>query len=203
MSSYFYFQVNQWSFILLLLCMKNDIISHHFVTDIYSYLIFFQMILCMQFLCSTNPDQFSSLQSLSHVRICDPMDCSTPGFPVFTISWSPLRFTSIESVMPSKHLILCRSLSCSQSFSVLSFPTNQLFTSSGQSIGAWASALASVLPMNIQHWFPLGLTGLLSLKSRDFQGSFSYTTVWKHQFLVTQPSLWSSSHIHMWLLERP
>ena len=66
----------------------------------------------------------------------DPMDCTCQASQSFTISWSLLKLTSIESVMPSKHLILCLSLSCSQSFSVLSFPTNQLFTSSGQSIGA-------------------------------------------------------------------
>ena len=84
---------------------------HHFtsfVTDIYSYLIFFQIILCIQFLCSTNPDQFSSIQLLSHVRLCDPMDCSMPGFPAQPQLQSLLKLMSIELVMPSNHLILCR-----------------------------------------------------------------------------------------------
>jgi len=82
-----------------------------------------------------------------------------------------------------------------------SFPTSQHFTSGGQSIGA--SASASVLPVNIQDWFHLGLTGLISLLSKGFSRVFSITTVRKHQFFHSQPSLWSSSHIHTRLLEKP
>ena len=81
-----------------------------------------------------------------------------------------------------------------------SFPTSQLFPSGGQSIGA--SALASVLPMNIQGWFPLGLTGLISLQSKGRSRVFSNTTIQKHHFLSTQLSLQSKSHIHSWLLEK-
>ena len=84
--------------------------------------------------------------------------------------------------------------SCSQSFPASrSFPMNQLFTSGGQSIAA--SASASVLPMNIQGWFPLGLTCLISLLSRGLSRVFSNTAIRKHQFFGTQPSLWFSSHI--------
>ena len=72
-----------------------------------------------------------------------------------------------------------------------------IFATGGQSIGALASA--SVLPMNIQGWFPLGLTGLISLESKGLSRVFSSTTIWKHQFFSTQSSLWSSSHIHTWL----
>ena len=79
-----------------------------------------------------------------------------------------------------------------------SFPMSQLFAFSGQSIGV--SASASVLPMNSQGWFPLGLTGLI-LRSKRLSRVFSNTTVWKHQFFGAQPSLWSNSHIHTWLLE--
>ena len=82
-----------------------------------------------------------------------------------------------------------------------SFPVNQLFTSGGQSIGA--SASASVPPMNIQGWFPLGFTGLIFLQSKGLSRVFSNTTVQKHQFFSAQPSSWSSSHIHTWLLEKP
>ena len=78
---------------------------------------------------------------------------------------------------------------------------SQFFTSGGQSIGA--SALASVLPMNIQDWFPFGLTGSNSLKSKGFSRVFSNTTVQKHQFFGAQPSLWPSSHIHTCLLDKP
>ena len=82
-----------------------------------------------------------------------------------------------------------------------SFPMSQLFPSDGQSIGV--SASASVLPMNIQDWFPLGWAGWLSLLFKGLSRVFSDTTVQKHQFLSAQLSLWSNSHIHTRLLERP
>ena len=81
-----------------------------------------------------------------------------------------------------------------------SFPMTQLFTSDGQSIGA--SASLSVLPMNIQGWFPLGLTGLISLQSRGLSRVFSSTMIQNHQFFGVQPSLWSNSCVHIWLLEK-
>ena len=71
--------------------------------------------------------------------------------------------------------------------------------SSGQSIGV--STLASLLPINTQDWFPLGLTDLL--QSKGLSKVFSNTTVQKHQFFSDQPFIWSSSHIHTWLLEKP
>ena len=87
--------------------------------------------------------------------------------------------------------------SCLQSFPASgSFPVSQFFTSGGQSIGA--SASASVLPMNIQDWFPFGLTGLISLESKGLLRVFSNTTVQKHQFFSAELSLWSNSHIHTW-----
>ena len=90
--------------------------------------------------------------------------------------------------------------SCLQSFLASgSFPMSQSFTSGGQSIGV--SDSASVLSMNIQDWFPLGLTRLISLQSKGLSGFFSNTTVQKHQLLGIQLSLWSNSHIHTWLLE--
>ena len=90
--------------------------------------------------------------------------------------------------------------SCPQSFWASGpFLMSQLFTSGGQSIGA--SDSASVLPMNIQDWFPLGLTGLI-LQSKGLSRVFSNTTVQKHQLFGAQLSLWSNYHIHMWLLEK-
>ena len=80
-----------------------------------------------------------------------------------------------------------------------SFSVSWLFTSGGQSIGA----SASVLPMNTQDWFPLGLTGLISLKSKGLSRVFSNTTVLKHQLFTDHPFLWSNSHIHTRLLEKP
>ena len=82
-----------------------------------------------------------------------------------------------------------------------SFLMSQFFTSNGQSIGA--SASASVLLMNIQDKFPLQLTGWISLLSKGLSRLFSNTTVQKHQFFSAQLSLWSNSHIHTWLLEKP
>ena len=111
------------------------------------------------------------------------MDCSTPGLLSFTISRSLLKLMSIELVMSSNRLILCHPLfPCPQYFPTSgSFPMSWLFASDGQSIGV--SASASVLPVNIQGWFPLGLTDWISLLSKGLSGVFSSITVWKHQIL--------------------
>ena len=86
--------------------------------------------------------------------------------------------------------------SCLQAFPASgSFPMSQFFTLGGQSIGA--SVSASVLPMNIQDWYSLGLTGWISLQSKGLTRVFSNTTVQKYQFFSTQLSLWVSSHIHL------
>ena len=92
--------------------------------------------------------------------------------------------------------------SCLQSFPASgSFPVSQFFASAGQSIGA--SASGSALPMNIQDWFLLWLTGWISLQSKGLSRVFSNTTVQKHQFFGAQLSLWSNSHIPTWPLEKP
>ena len=116
-----------------------------------------------------------------------------------TDSQSLLKLMSIESVMPSSVVPFS---SCLQSFPPSgTFQMSQLFSSGGQSIGV--SASASVLPVNIQDWFPLGWTGWISLQSSGFSRVFANTTVKKNQFFSTQLSLWSNSHIHTWLLEKP
>ena len=92
--------------------------------------------------------------------------------------------------------------SCLQSFPASgSFPESQFFGSGGQSIEA--SASAPVLPKNIQDWFPLGLTGWISLQSKGLSRVFSNITVQKHQFFGAQPSSQSNSHIHTWPQEKP
>ena len=89
--------------------------------------------------------------------------------------------------------------SCLQSFPASgSFPVSQFFVSGGQSIGV----SASVIPMSTQDWSPLGWTGWISLQSKGLSRVFSNTTVQKRQFFSVQPSLWSNSHIHSWLLEK-
>ena len=136
--------------------------------------LFFYFICC----CSSITKPCSAL--------CDPMECSTQASLSFTISWSLLRLMSMESVMPSNHLILCRPLLLLSSIipSIRVFSQSWLFVSGGQSIGA----SASVLPMNIQDWFPFGLTSLISLLSQGLLRAFSSTTVQKYQFFGAQPS---------------
>ena len=106
---------------------------------------------------------------------------------------------SIESVMPSNYFILCCSLLFLPSIfpSIRVFSNDQLFTSGGQNIGASASAW--VLPVNLQDWFSLGWTGWISLQSKGLPRVLSSTTAQKHQFLSTQPSLWSNKHIYMYI----
>ena len=121
----------------------------------------------------------------------------------FTISRNLLKLMSIKLVIPSNHLILCHPLLLLPPI----FPSIRVFFNElalhigGQNIGA--SASTSVLPMNIQDWFALGLTGFISLLSKRFLKVFSSTTIWEHQFFSPQHSLWSNSHIHTWLLEKP
>ena len=105
--------------------------------------------------------------------VCDPTHCSTPGLPVY----HQLRnFMSIASVMPSNHLILCCPLLLLPSiFPNIRVFSNESAASGGQSIGV--SASASVLPMNIQDWFPLGCTGLISLQSKGLSRVFPNTTI--------------------------
>ena len=121
------------------------------------------------------------VQLLYHIQLCDPMDCSAPGFPVLHYL---LEFALTYPLSQWCHPTISSSgapfSSCPQSFPASwSFPISQLFASGGQSIGA--SALASVLPMNIQGCFPLGLTGLISLQSKGLSRVFSSTMIWKHQ----------------------
>ena len=146
---------------------------------------------------------FRSVQLLSCVRLfATPWNAACQASLSIPNSCLP-KLMSIESVMPSSHLILCHPLFLPPSIFPASgsFPVSQLFTSGDQSIGV--SASASVLPMNIQDWFPLRLTSLISLLSRGLSGVFSNTTVQKHQFFGAQLSLWSNSHIHTWPLEKP
>ena len=145
-------------------------------------------------LCETDcecPDCLLWVQALQHLRydcVVQLLSCvqlfATPWTATcqaslsFTISWSLLKLMSIESMISFNYLILCHTLLllCSIPASE-SFPKNWLFTSGGQTTGA--SASATVLPINIQGWFPLGLTGLISLLSKKLSRVFSSTTVQK------------------------
>ena len=128
---------------------------------------------------------------LQHPRPC----CPSPNPRVYSNSCS-LSWWYHPTISFSVTLFC----SCLQSFPASgSFPMSQLFASGGQSIRV--SASASVFPMNIQEWFPLGWTGWISLQSKGL--SRVNTTVQKHQFFGAQHSLQSNSHTHMWLLEKP
>ena len=147
--------------------------------------------------CSS--DQFSSVIQ-SCATLCDPMKCSRQASLSITNYQSSLKLTSFESVMPSSHLILCRPLLLLPPIppSIRVFPMSQLFAWSGQSTGL--SALASFLPKNTQGSSPSEWTGWISLQSKGLSRVFSNTTVQKHQFLGTQLSSQSNSHIHTRLL---
>ena len=136
-------------------------------------------------------------QSLSSVWLfVNPWTAARQASLSITNARSLLKLMAIESVMPSNHLILCRRVLLSSIFPTSGyFQMSQFFESDGQSIGV--SASASVLRMNIQDWFPLGLTGLISLQSKELSRVFSNTTVQKHQFYSTQLSLWYNSHPYM------
>ena len=146
--------------------------------------------LLLLFSCSVMSN-FSQPHGLQHARLpCPP---SSPR--ACTCPWSQWCHPTVSSsVVPFSSCLL--SFPASESF-LMSYP----FTSGSQSVGA--SASAPVLLMNIQGWFPLGLTGWLSLQSKGLSRVFSSTTVQKHQFFSAQPSFWSNSHIHTWLLEKP
>ena len=128
--------------------------------------------------------------------ICYPMDCSSPGSLSITNSWSLLTLMSIESVMPSNHLILCHPHLLPPSI----FPSIRLFSNESVLRIRWPknwSFSFSISPSNeYSDSFPLGWTGWISLQSKGLSRVFSNTTVQKHQFFSTQLSLWSSSHIH-------
>ena len=147
-----------------------------------------------------NITNFSAVQSFIHVQLFVTLGTAASQASLsITNSQSLLKLMSFEAVMPSNHLILCRSLLLQSSiFPNIKFSYNEsVFAAGGQSTGA--SASASVLPMNVQSWFPSGLTCFI-LKSKGLSGVFSNTTVQKHQFFNTQPSLSSSSDIRTWPL---
>ena len=149
-------------------------------------------------------ESFSSVQLLGCVQLF-----VTPWTAARQVSLSITSFWRLLKSYPSSqwcHPTISSSAipfsSCLQSFPESgSLSMSQFFQSDWQSIGV--SASASALPMNSKDWFSLGLTGLISLPSKGLSRVFSNATVQKHQFFSTQLSLWSSSHIHTWLLEKP
>ena len=151
------------------------------------------MVLCVKQICSI---QFSSVQLLSRVRLCNPMNHGTPGL---SVHHKLLEFTQTNA----HHPFLCLP------FLLLPQIPPSIRVFSSESTLPWGtqstrvSPSASVLPMNTQDWSPLGWTGWISLQSKGLSRVFSNTTVQKHQFFGAQLSLQSNSHIHTWPLEKP
>ena len=141
--------------------------------------------------------QFSSVPQ-SCPTFCDPMNHSTPGLPVHhqlpEFTQTHVHWVG-DAIQPS-HPLLSPSPSAPNPFQ-------------HQGLFQWVNSSCQVakvlklqLPVNIQSWFPLGLTGFMSLQSKGLLRVFYSTTVWKHLFLSAQPSFWSKSHICTWLLEK-
>ena len=150
---------------------------------------------------NTQVSQFSSVSVVSdslqpHLQHTRP-PCLSPTAGAYSNS-CPLSWWCHPAISSS---VISFSSRLQSSPASGSFLMSQFFLSGGQSIGA--SASASVLPMTIQDWFPLGLTGLISSQSKGLSRVFSSTSVQKHQFFGDQLSLQSNSHIHTWLQEKP
>ena len=137
-----------------------------------------------------------------HVILCDPMDCSTPGFPVlhhFLESAQTHVHWVNDAIQPSllSPLLLLPSI----------FLSTRVFSNESAFCLRWPNHWNfsfSISPSKeYSGWFPLGLTSLISLLSKELSRVISKTTVWKHQFFGTQPSLRPNSHIHTCLLEKP
>ena len=148
--------------------------------------------------------QIRSDQSLSRVRLfATPWIAACQASLSITNSWSSLRLTSIESVMLSSHLILCRPLLLLPPIP----PSIRVFSNESTLRMRWPkywSFSFSIIPSkNTQDWSPLGWTSCISLQSKGLSRVFSSTTVQKHQFFGTQLSSQSNSHIHTWPLEKP
>ena len=143
---------------------------------------------------------FGPSDHFSHIQLFStPWTVVSQASLSITSSWSLLKFTSSQWCHPT--ILLCCPLHLLPSIfpSIRIFSNESVLQIAGQSTGAAASA--SVLPVNIQDWFPLGLTSSISLLSKGLLRVFSNTTVQKHQLFGTQLSLQSSSHIYIWLLE--
>ena len=150
--------------------------------------------------------RFVVVQSLSCFRlIVTSWTAAHQGPPSSTVSRNFLKFMSIwvcDAILINISSSAIPFSFCLQSFPALgSFPISWLFASGGQSIRA--STSASVFWINIQGWFHEDWVVWSPCSPRDSSRVFSSTTIQKHQFFGTQPSLWSNSHICTWLLEKP
>ena len=144
--------------------------------------------------------KISSIQPFSHVWLfVTTWTAAHQTSLSISNSWSLLKLMTIESVVPSIHLIICCPLLLLPSI----FPSIRVFSNESVFQIRWpnylSSASASVLPMNTQDWFPLGLTGWISLQSKGLSRVFFNITVQKHQFISAQFSLWGHMNLQNWV----
>ena len=138
----------------------------------------------------------------SSLTFCNLIDCGMPGFSVHHQHPELTQLMSVESVMPSNYLIFCCPLLLPAIFpSIRVFPNESVLHIRWPKYSNFSFS-ASVLPMNVQDWSPLGWTGWISFQSKGLSRVFSNTIVQKHQFFGAQLSLYSKSHIHTWLLKK-
>ena len=150
-----------------------------------------------------NVARSSLVVAQSCLTLCNPMNYSTLGFPVFhyLLEFAQTHIHWVSNAIQPSHPLSSPSPPTPNPSQHQSFPMSQLFEWGGQSTGV--SALASFPPKNTQDWSPLGWTGCISLQSKGLSRVFSNTTVQKHQFFCTQLSSQSNSHIHTWAQEKP
>ena len=164
------------------------------------WFVFFPLL--KKFYCSKIYIHCCSVTPL-YLILCYPMTAAHQASLTFTNSQSLLKLLPIESVMPPKHFILCHPLLLLPSI----FPSNRVFSNESALYIKWPkywSFSFSISTSNEYSWLiSLGLTGFIFLKSKGLSGVFSNNIVQKHQFFNVQLSLWSNSHIHTWLLEKP
>ena len=179
---------------------------HYYYYYTTSFLVRIIRKVCFAMLKIVFPDssvQFSSVQSLSRVRLFVTPWIAALQASLSINSRSSLKLMSIKSVMPSSHLYLCPPLLLLPPIP----PSIRVFSNESTLRMRWpctgVSASTSVLPKNTQDWSPLGWTGCISLQSKGLSRVFSNTTAQKHQFFGAQLSSQSNSHIHTWPQEKP
>ena len=179
---------------------EHGVSLHRFVSSLISFISIIQFSVYRSF-ASFSSVQFSGSVVSDSLWPHEPQH-ARPPCPLPTPGIHPNSCPSIRWCHPTISSSVVPFSSCPQSFPASeSFPVSPLFTAGGQIIGV--SASMSVFPVNTQDWSPLGWTGWISLQSKGLSGVFSNTTVQKHQFLCTQLSSQSNSHIHTWPLKKP
>ena len=172
-----------------------------YLLDIFFFQFFIITTIIYMLVTLYSDSHYSSVQSLSHVWLCDPMDCSMPGLPVHQNSLSLLKLMSITSVMPYNHLILC----CPLLFLPSIFPSIRVFSNESILHIRWPKygSFSNSPSKEYSRLISFRMDWLDLLEIQGAIKSLLSTTIRKHQFFGTQLSSWSSYHTHTWLMEKP